>query len=77
VTFADQYDDVIKAAPLDMIHAETDAPYVSPHPYRGKRNHPCYVKEVYTTIAECKDITVETLQEQVRENVHTLYGISY
>jgi TatD DNase family protein len=77
ITFASEYKTLIKKVPLTSILTETDAPYVSPHPYRGKRNHPCYVKEVYTTIAECKDITVETLQEQVRKNVHTLYNISY
>lgn len=77
ITFASEYEALIKKVPLTSILTETDAPYVSPHPYRGKRNHPCYVKEIYTTIAQCKDIPVEELQKQVKENVQRLYRISY
>lgn len=54
ITFANQYDEVIKNAPLESIMAETDAPYVSPAPYRGKRNEPSYVVEVVRRIAEIR-----------------------
>lgn len=52
VTFARNYDEVIKFLPLERILSETDCPYVTPHPYRGKRNEPVYVKEVVKKIAE-------------------------
>ena len=43
ITFTHDYDDVIKNAPLDMLLSETDAPYVTPAPNRGKRNEPAYI----------------------------------
>src|SRR3989344_9098708 len=43
VTFSRDYDEVIKNTPLEMIMSETDAPYVTPVPHRGKRNEPLYV----------------------------------
>jgi len=46
VTFTKDYDEVLKNTPLDMVMTETDAPYVTPVPYRGKRNEPAYVSEV-------------------------------
>lgn len=75
ITFASEYHKVVKAIPLDRILTETDAPYVSPKPYRGKRNIPSYVKEVYKSIAEIKGIDVEALTKVVKENVNRLYGI--
>ena len=51
LTFARNYDEVVKYAPLERIMAETDAPYVAPVPYRGKRNEPLYVSEVVKKIA--------------------------
>lgn len=47
ITFAKDYEEVVRNAPLDMIHAETDCPYVAPVPHRGKRCEPWMVKEVY------------------------------
>jgi TatD DNase family protein len=51
ITFTDQYDEVIKKMPLDRLMAETDAPFVAPVPYRGKRNEPAYVSLVADRIA--------------------------
>ena len=51
VTFTHDYDEVVKIAPLDMLLSETDAPYVTPAPYRGKRNEPAYVEYVVRKIA--------------------------
>src|SRR3989338_6638162 len=51
LTFTHDYDEVVKNAPLDMLLSETDAPYVSPVPHRGKRNEPLYVQEVVRAIA--------------------------
>lgn len=54
ITFTHDYDEVIKFSPLNMIMSETDSPYVSPAPYRGKRNEPSYVSEVVKKIAEIR-----------------------
>lgn len=51
LTFARNYDEVVKYSPLEKIMAETDAPYVAPVPYRGKRCEPLYVSEVVKRIA--------------------------
>ncbi|MEK7151666.1 MAG: TatD family hydrolase, partial [Patescibacteria group bacterium] len=52
ITFARQYDDIVKHAPLDRILLETDAPYLTPEPHRGTRNEPAYVIEVAKKIAD-------------------------
>ncbi len=54
ITFARDYDEVIRQAPLDKIMVETDAPWVAPVPYRGKRNEPAYIREIYNKIAEIR-----------------------
>ncbi len=54
ITFARDYDEVIRNAPLDMFMSETDSPFAAPVPYRGKRNEPAYVKEVVKKMAEIR-----------------------
>ena len=56
ITFTHDYDEVIKHTPIEMIMSETDAPYVTPAPYRGKRNEPVYVSQVVKRIAEIKGL---------------------
>lgn len=68
ITFASQYDEIIKKAPLNMIHAETDAPYVAPVPYRGKRNEPAYVEKVVKRIAELRGEDFEVVRKSLVEN---------
>jgi TatD DNase family protein len=75
ITFANEYDETIKNAPLDMLHAETDAPYVSPVPFRGKRNEPLHVREVYRKIAEIRGQDAETVRMQLLENAKRLFGV--
>lgn len=75
ITFVRDYDEVIRNAPLDMIMSETDAPYVSPVPYRGKRNEPSYVKEVVRRIAEIRGEDLETVQKALVSNVYRLFQI--
>lgn len=75
VTFARDYDEVIKAAPRDMLHAETDAPYVTPAPHRGKRNEPFYVIEVVKKLAEIRGEAVELFSEQLLRNARAMYTI--
>ncbi len=50
---------VAKEIPLDRLLIETDCPYLAPHPYRGKRNEPAYVKLVAEQIAELREIRYE------------------
>jgi len=75
ITFARQYDEVIKNIPLDKLHAETDAPFVAPIPYRGKRNEPTYVIEVVKKIAEIRGENLETVRLQLLENARRVFSI--
>lgn len=73
ITFAKVYEEIVKAAPLELIHAETDCPYVAPVPYRGERCAPWMVKEVYAKIADIKHLEVDTVRQQLRENAQKMY----
>jgi len=68
ITFARDYDAAVLAAPLDRIMSETDAPFVAPLPYRGKRNEPTYVIEVVKKIAEIKGVEEETAAQEILKN---------
>lgn len=74
ITFAKDYDEVIRQAPLDRIMAETDAPYVAPVPYRGQRNEPSYVKEVVARIAEIRGADLEEVRKTLVENALRMVG---
>lgn len=76
VTFARDYDEVVKNAPLDMLLSETDAPYVSPKPYRGKRNEPAYVVEVVKAVAEIRGEPLERVREQLATNARRVFGLN-
>ncbi|NLY44426.1 MAG: TatD family hydrolase [Tissierella sp.] len=67
--------EVAEAVPLDKLLIETDCPYLTPEPYRGKRNEPMYVKYVAGKIAEIKDISVEELAKATSTNTRELFGI--
>ncbi|ADU28331.1 TatD family hydrolase [Evansella cellulosilytica] len=67
--------DVAKEIPMDRILVETDAPYLAPHPYRGKRNEPAYVKLIAEKIAELKEINVVDFAKMTTENAKKLFGI--
>jgi len=73
ITFAREYDEIIKTLPLDRIMCETDAPYVTPTPHRGQRNSPEYVGEVYKRIDELR--TEDNVRKQILENVRELWQI--
>jgi TatD DNase family protein len=75
LTFARDYDETVRNAPLDMLLTETDAPYVAPKPYRGKRNEPAYVVEVVKVIAEIRGEPLEKVQEQLASNARRVFGL--
>jgi TatD DNase family protein len=61
--------------PLDRLLIETDCPYLTPHPYRGQRNEPSYVKLVAEQIAEIKGVTFEEIARATSDNAKKLFGI--
>lgn len=61
--------------PLDRLLIETDCPYLAPHPMRGKRNEPAYVKLVAEQIAELKGISFAEVAEKTTANAKKLFGI--
>jgi len=76
ITFAKVYEDLVRATPLELMHAETDSPYVAPIPYRGQRCEPSYVAEVVKKIAEIKSLPLEEVQLQLLKNAERLYKIN-
>ncbi|MBF0775131.1 TatD family deoxyribonuclease [Mammaliicoccus sciuri] len=77
VTFknAKQPKEVAQHVPLDRLLVETDAPYLSPHPYRGKRNEPARVKLVAEQIAELRGISYEEVCKATTENAERLFEL--
>jgi TatD DNase family protein len=76
ITFAHEYDETIKNAPLSMLHAETDAPYVAPTPFRGQRNEPLHVREVYKKIAELRGEDAEAVRMELLQNARRIFGVN-
>lgn len=66
--------EVIAALPLDAIVLETDAPYLTPHPYRGKRNESAYTRLVAQKIAEVRGISIEEVSEATTRNARQVFG---
>lgn len=75
LTFARDYDEVVRFIPSDHIVLETDAPYITPVPYRGKRNEPLYIVEVAKKIAELKQISFEEVAERTTANARKLFNV--
>jgi TatD DNase family protein len=75
ITFARDYDAVIRSVPLTSILAETDAPYVAPISRRGQRNDPFAVIDVAAKLAEVRGEDLETVRTALLENTKGLFGI--
>ncbi len=66
--------EVAAALPADRLLVETDAPYLAPVPYRGKRNEPSYVVETAKVLAETRGVSYDEIARQTTENFFRLFG---
>lgn len=78
VTFrnAAQVRDAALIIPEDRVMVETDAPYLAPEPYRGKRNEPAYIPRTLEVLASIRGVTAETLAASTTANARRLFGIT-
>jgi TatD DNase family protein len=67
--------EVVRRLSLDDLLIETDCPYLTPVPYRGKRNEPLYVKYVAEAIGKIKGVSVEVVAEKTCQNARQIFGI--
>lgn len=75
ITFARDYDKVVREIDLKYILVETDCPYLTPIPHRGERNEPSYVKYVAKKIAEIKKVDFDEVAKVTTENARRLFRI--
>lgn len=78
VTFkkSNELRDVVKNISIDSILVETDAPYLAPHPFRGRENYPDLIIHTINTIAELKNMKVENVIEKTRKNLFSVLDLS-
>ena len=73
ITFVQKLEEVVKTIPLDKMMVETDSPYLSPKPHRGKKNEPAYVMHVAEKIANLKEISLEEVANTTTETAYNLF----
>lgn len=76
ITFAKDTHGVVRAAPLDLILSETDAPYAAPAPHRGERNEPAFVVRVVEAIADIRGEDRETVRAALLENAERVFSLN-
>ncbi len=76
ITFARNYDEAVLNTPLDKIVAETDAPYVTPEPFRGRRNEPAFVEYTARKLAQLKGVSFEELAQKTTANAKKLFRLN-
>lgn len=76
LTFSKDLQRELKEIPLEQIVLETDAPYLTPPPHRGKRNEPHYVKFIAETVAEIKEVSLDEVAEVTNHNAKTLFNLN-
>jgi TatD DNase family protein len=76
VTFhnAPELQHVVTALPIERLLTETDAPFLTPHPHRGKRNEPAYVRIITEKIAQLRELPVEIVAEITENNAGRLFN---
>ena len=75
ITFknAERVREIFAQIPLENLLVETDAPYLAPHPLRGKPNEPAYVQYTLAKLAEIKGVSVSEIENITSENIGRLY----
>jgi len=71
----DQIEEVIKNIPIGSVMVETDSPYLTPEPYRGKRNEPAYVIEVARKIAQIKGMSLAEVEMETTKKAKKLFKL--
>jgi len=67
--------EIAKNTPMDQLLLETDAPYLAPVPFRGKRNEPAWVQHVAAKIAEARGINIEELSQRTSTNAQKCFAL--
>lgn len=75
ITFSKQWDDLLRKIPLDKFMIETDSPYMTPEPYRGRRNEPLLVQYVAARIAEIRNTNIENIAAVTTETAKKFFKI--
>ena len=73
---AEEIREAAKLVPIERMLVETDAPYLAPIPFRGKRNEPAWVAKTVEVLAGVKNVSPETLAEATAENARRFFGLS-
>jgi TatD DNase family protein len=68
--------EIIPHLPLSCLVVETDAPYLAPHPYRGKRNEPAHVVLVVERLAQLRGLPFDEVSRQVTDNARRLFRLA-
>jgi TatD DNase family protein len=71
---SDELREIAATVPMDRLLVETDAPYLAPVPYRGKRNEPAYVRHTAKVLAEVKGVSENEIARATSENVYRLFS---
>lgn len=76
ITFKNStYDDVVRTVPIEQLMLETDSPFLTPHPFRGKRNDPSHIPLIAEKVAELKQMSVEDVQRITTENAIRFFDL--
>ncbi len=75
ITFSHQWDELIRKMPLDRLMIETDSPYLTPVPFRGKRNEPLLVEYVAERIAQIKNLSHQRIAQATTKTARDFFGI--
>ncbi len=69
--------ELVRQLPLEKLLVETDCPYLTPHPHRGKRNEPAYVKLVAQEVAQIKGVSLEEVARITSDNAQVLFALKF
>ena len=78
ITFKKSFDlqNTFKLLPINKLLIETDSPYLSPVPFRGKKNEPSFIKYTLKKLAEIKDIKIDDIEKNTNKNFNTLFNLN-